>query len=63
LTTGFCGGYTTFSTFSYETARLVEDGDYRTAVAYGLLSVVLCLAATFVGFALARWLIGAARSG
>ena len=54
LTTGFCGGFTTFSTFSYETARLIEDGDWRRGATYVLGSVVLALGGTFVGFALAR---------
>ncbi len=49
LTTGFCGGYTTFSTFSYETIALMEDGDYRRAAIYVLASLVLSLAATFLG--------------
>jgi CrcB protein len=57
LATGFCGGYTTFSTFSYETARLMETGDYRRAVAYVVLSVGVSLAAMFAGFAAARALI------
>lgn len=57
LTTGFCGGYTTFSTFSYETARLMETGDYRRAVAYVVLSVGVSLAAMLAGFAAARALI------
>jgi CrcB protein len=62
LTAGFCGGYTTFSTFSYETARLVEDGDYRRAALYVALSVLVSLAGTFLGFALARQLL-ALREG
>jgi fluoride exporter len=62
LTTGLCGGYTTFSTFSYETAALVQDGDYRRAALYVILSVGVSLLGTFAGFALARELI-ALREG
>jgi len=54
LTTGFCGGYTTFSTFSYETAGMLEDGDYHRAALYIALSLVVTLIGTFLGFALAR---------
>ena len=61
LTVGFCGGYTTFSTFSYETVALLEDDDYRRAFAYVLLSVALSVAATFVGFVAAGALVGARR--
>jgi CrcB protein len=57
LTTGFCGGYTTFSTFSYETAALLEDGQYERAGAYAVGSVLISLAATFCGFILARELV------
>ena len=54
LTTGFCGGYTTFSAFSWEAVRLIEDGDYYRAAWYIGLSVMLSLAATFIGIGLAR---------
>jgi CrcB protein len=57
LTVGFCGGYTTFSTFSYETVALVEDGEWTRAALYVALSVGLSLVATFVGFVAARELI------
>jgi CrcB protein len=57
LTVGFCGGYTTFSTFSYETVALAEDGQWTRAALYVALSVGLSLVATFVGFVAARELI------
>ncbi len=54
LTVGFCGGYTTFSTFSYEAVALLEDGEWGRAGVYIGLSLLLSIAATFIGFALAR---------
>jgi CrcB protein len=57
LTVGFCGGYTTFSTFSYETVALVEQGDWRRGALYIGLSVVLSLLGALAGVGLARALI------
>ncbi|MGH7499667.1 MAG: fluoride efflux transporter CrcB [Gemmatimonadales bacterium] len=54
LTIGLCGGYTTFSTFSYETAAMLEDGEWTRAAIYMSASVGLSLVATFLGFAVAR---------
>ena len=62
LTTGLCGGYTTFSTFSYETAALIEEGDWTRATVYVGLSVLLSLGGMFLGFAGARELLALRRS-
>lgn len=57
LTIGVCGGYTTFSTFSLETVRLMEDGDWRRAGLYVAGSVILSIAAALLGIAAARQLL------
>lgn len=49
LTVGFMGGLTTFSTFSYETFRLLEDGQFAVAFANVLASVAVCLFFTWLG--------------
>jgi len=59
LTIGFCGGYTTFSTFSYETVRMLEDADWYRAALYTGLSVALTVAAAVAGIGVARELIRA----
>lgn len=51
MMTGVCGGYTTFSTFSLETANLMRDGEWTAALANAGFSVILCLAAIWVGHA------------
>ena len=54
LTTGVLGGFTTFSAFGLDTALLVERHAYLAAAAYVLASVMVSIAAVFVGLALFR---------
>ena len=54
LAVGFCGGFTTFSTFAWEVLALAEQGAWGRSTAYLVLSVVLSLLACVAGMASAR---------
>ena len=53
---GFLGGFTTFSSFSYDAVQMITHGAWVKAVIYVMASVGLCLIATFLGLALAQGL-------
>ena len=58
LATGVMGGFTTYSTFNYETSEYLREGAWLMASANVLLTVGVCLAAGFAGLAIARMIIG-----
>ena len=57
LTIGFCGAFTTMSTFSYESMKLLADGEYWYAGLYMGGTVIGCLAAVIAGTELANRLL------
>lgn len=54
LVTGLCGGYTTFSSFSYENVLLIENGKVFIFLAYTFASLFLGFLATYTGIMIAR---------
>lgn len=57
LTIGFCGAFTTMSTFSYESMALLRDGEYAYAGLYMGGTILGCLAAVIIGTAVANRLL------
>lgn len=56
LATGFCGGFSTFSTFSAENFQLLHQGLLIAALGNVMLNVILCLVAIFVGYRGFTWM-------
>lgn len=53
---GFCGAYTTFSSYAFETLRLMEQGHWLDAAGNFLFNNLLSLVAVFAGMSVVRWL-------
>jgi CrcB protein len=54
LATGFCGGYTTFSSFAIENVQLIQQSNYFTFALYSVGSFALGLLAVFIGLSLVK---------
>lgn len=59
---GFLGAYTTWSTFSYETLRFLNDGDFRHALYYALGTNAGCFLAVWLAYHVMEWLLTSVRS-
>ena len=58
LTTGFLGGFTTYSSFNYETTRMLQDGTSMLALVNVLATTIGCFAAGLLGLLIAKQLLG-----